>query len=106
MGAAPLLYKGLSMPTMARTGPEKRVYDQEEYGYHLCELNDIFRTRRYYAFSESLGFTQTDWRRRDPQIVEVNFSHRFGKFDIGLFKRKNMKGESEGMQNGMQGMGQ
>lgn len=68
--------------------------------------NDIFRTRRYYSFSESDGFTQWDWRRRDPQVVRVNFSYRFGKFDIGLFKRKNMKGESEGMQNGMQGMGQ
>ncbi len=68
--------------------------------------NDIFRTRRYFAFSESNGFAQTDWRRRDPQVVRVNFSYRFGKFDVGLFKRKNMKGESEGMQNGMQGMGQ
>lgn len=68
--------------------------------------NDIFRTRRYSSFSESIGFTQTDFRRRDPQIVRLNFSYRFGKFDIGLFKRKNMKGESEGMQNGMQGMGQ
>lgn len=68
--------------------------------------NDIFRTRRYFAFSESTGFEQTDWRRRDPQIVRLNFSYRFGKFDVGLFKRKNMKGESEGMQNGMQGMGQ
>ena len=68
--------------------------------------NDIFRTRRYFAFSESENFSQTDWRRRDPQIVRLNFSYRFGKFDVGLFKRKNMKGESEGMQNGMQGMGQ
>lgn len=68
--------------------------------------NDIFRSRRYYAFSESEGFSQFDWRRRDPQIVRLNFSYRFGKFDIALFKRKNMKGESEGMQNGMQGMGQ
>lgn len=68
--------------------------------------SDIFRSRRYYAFSESAGFTQWDWRRRDPQIVRLNFNYRFGKFDIALFKRKNMKGESEGMQNGMQGMGQ
>ncbi|MDF2189337.1 TonB-dependent receptor [Paraflavitalea sp. CAU 1676] len=68
--------------------------------------SDIFRSRRYYTFSESASFSQTDWRRRDPQVVRVNFNYRFGKFDIGLFKRKNMKGESEGMQNGMQGVGQ
>jgi hypothetical protein len=49
---------------------------------------------------------QDDWRRRDPQMVRINVSYRFGKFDISLFKRKNMKGEAEGMQNGMQGMQQ
>jgi outer membrane receptor protein involved in Fe transport len=68
--------------------------------------SDIFRTRRYFAHTEATGFVQDEWKRRDPQIVRVNFSYRFGKMDIGLFKRKNMKGEAEGMQNGMQGMGQ
>jgi hypothetical protein len=38
--------------------------------------------------------------------VRLNFNWRFGKFDMSLFKRKNMKGEMEGMQNGMQGMQQ
>lgn len=68
--------------------------------------SDIFRTRRYFVHSEAMGFSQDEWRRRDPQIVRVNFSYRFGKFDVSLFKRKNMRGESEGMQNGMQGMQQ
>ena len=67
-------------------------------------FSDIFRTRRYFVHSESTGFVQDDWRRRDPQIVRVNFSYRFGKFDAALFKRKNMRGESEGMQNSMQGI--
>lgn len=67
-------------------------------------MNDIFRTRRYFVHSESTGFVQDEWRRRDPQIVRVNFSYRFGKFDVALFKRKNTRGEAEGMQNGMQGM--
>jgi outer membrane receptor protein involved in Fe transport len=66
--------------------------------------SDIFRTRRYFVHSEAEGFVQEDWRRRDPQIVRVNFSYRFGKFDASLFKRKNTRGESEGMQNGMQGV--
>jgi outer membrane receptor protein involved in Fe transport len=65
--------------------------------------SDIFRTRRYFVHSEAEGFVQEDWRRRDPQIVRVNFSYRFGKFDASLFKRKNTRGEAEGMQNGMQG---
>ncbi|OQP56953.1 hypothetical protein A3860_10285 [Niastella vici] len=68
--------------------------------------SDIFRTRRYFVHSEATGFVQDDWRRRDPQIVRLNFSYRFGKFDASLFKRKNLKGDQEGMQNGMQGMQQ
>jgi outer membrane receptor protein involved in Fe transport len=68
--------------------------------------SDIFRTRRYRVHSEAIGLVQDEWRRRDPQIVRLNLSYRFGKFDLSLFKRKNMKGEAEGMQNGMQGMGQ
>lgn len=66
-------------------------------------INDILRSRRYFVHSESAGFIQDDWRRRDPQIVRLNFNYRFGKFDVSLFKRKNMRGEAEGMQNGMQG---
>ncbi|MFL5744932.1 MAG: TonB-dependent receptor domain-containing protein [Niastella sp.] len=67
---------------------------------------DVFRTRKYVVHSEALGFVQDDWRRRDPQVVRVNFSYRFGKFDASLFKRKNTKGDQEGMQNGMQGIQQ
>jgi outer membrane receptor protein involved in Fe transport len=69
-------------------------------------INDIFRTRRYYVHSESIGFIQDEWRRRDPQIVRLNFNYRFGKFDASLFKRKNLRSENEGMQNGMQGVQQ
>jgi outer membrane receptor protein involved in Fe transport len=68
--------------------------------------SDIFRTRKYFVHSEAAGFVQDDWRRRDPQMVRVNISYRFGKFDVSLFKRKNLKGEQEGLQNGMQGMQQ
>ena len=67
-------------------------------------MNDVLRSRKYSVHSEGMGFVQDDWRRRDAQIVRVNFSYRFGKFDAALFKRKNTKGEAEGMQNGMQGM--
>ncbi len=69
-------------------------------------VNDVFRTRKYSVFSEANGFKQTDWRRRDAQIVRLNLSYRFGKFDASLFKRKNMRGEAEGMSNGMQGIQQ
>ena len=67
-------------------------------------VNDLLRTRRYFVHAESSYFVQDDWRRRDPQIVRLNFNYRFGKFDVALFKRKNMRSEQEGMQNGMQGV--
>ncbi|MBA2248902.1 MAG: TonB-dependent receptor, partial [Chitinophagaceae bacterium] len=69
-------------------------------------VNDIFRTRVYSTHSESVFFVQDNIRRRDPQIFRLNFNWRFGKFDVSLFKRKNLKGEQEGIQNGMQGVGQ
>jgi outer membrane receptor protein involved in Fe transport len=74
-------------------------------------MNDIFRTRLYHVHSMSnisptVYTIQETERRRDPQMVRLNFSYRFGKVDVSLFKRKNLKGEQEGIQNGMQGAGQ
>ena len=69
-------------------------------------ISDIFRTRVYSTHSESIYFIQDNIRRRDPQVARLNFNWRFGKFDVSLFKRKNLKGEAEGMQNGMQGIQQ
>ena len=51
--------------------------------------SDFLRTRQSIVFSEAEGFNQNSWRRRDPQFVRVNFSYRFGKMDVSLFKRKN-----------------
>ena len=56
-------------------------------------VNDIFRTKKYNAHSESSFFIQDSWRRRDPQVARLNFNWRFGKFDANLFKRKSTKGE-------------
>ena len=56
-------------------------------------VNDIFKTRRSDVHSESPYFTQDVFRRRDPQILRLNFNWRFGKFDANLFKRKNNKNQ-------------
>lgn len=61
-------------------------------------IQDIFASRRNGSFSESALFVQEAWRIRDPQFIRLNFSYRFGKFDLSLFKRKNLKmGGDEGM---------
>lgn len=62
-------------------------------------VNDIFRTRRQNIFSQSAYFTQEVFRRRDPQILRINFNWRFGKFDPNLFKRKNNKNQGDGSEN-------
>lgn len=79
---------------------------KERRGSVSLSMNDVFRTRRSDIHSESIYFTQDAFRRRDPQIVRLNFSWRFGKFDATLFKRKNLRGEQEGIQGGMQGVQQ
>lgn len=64
-------------------------------------MNDIFRTRRSDIHSESSFIIQDAFRRRDPQVVRVNFNWRFGKIDPNLFKRKNNRADQGG---GMEGM--
>ncbi|HEX4887463.1 MAG TPA: outer membrane beta-barrel protein [Luteibaculaceae bacterium] len=53
-------------------------------------VRDIFRTDINFTHSESVFFVQDTYRLRNPQYIRVNFSYRFGKFDVSLFKRKNM----------------
>jgi len=65
-------------------------------------VNDIFKTRRSDTYSESQFFVQNSYRVRDQQIFRLNFNYRFGKLDMSLFKRKNMKAGMEGLQEGMQ----
>ncbi len=65
-------------------------------------MNDIFRTQLFKTYSESTSFNQISERRRDPQVLRLNFSYRFGKFDATLFKRKNNKADQGGGTDMMQ----
>jgi outer membrane receptor protein involved in Fe transport len=65
-------------------------------------MNDIFRTQEFKTYSESVYFNQISSRRRDPQVLRLNFSFRFGKFDANLFKRKNTKADTGGGMDMMQ----
>ncbi|PWT76825.1 MAG: TonB-dependent receptor [Bacteroidetes bacterium] len=65
-------------------------------------VSDIFRTRWSKQHSEGPTFVQDYDRLRDPQLVRVNFTWRFGKMDVSLFKRKNFN--NSGSQDAMQGM--
>ncbi|RFM27217.1 TonB-dependent receptor [Deminuibacter soli] len=60
-------------------------------------MNDIFRTQVYNTYAQSDFLIQNQYRRRDPQLLRLNFSYRFGKFDASLFKRKSNKGGDSGL---------
>jgi len=66
-------------------------------------VSDIFRTRYNEQISRSDSFYQDYYRLNNPQMVRINFSYRFGKMDVSLFKRQNTK--STGTQDALQ-MGQ
>lgn len=67
---------------------------KEKRGAISININDIFKTRKYDAYTESPFFIQDALRRRDWRVVRVNFNYRFGKFDANLFKRKNTKADN------------
>lgn len=69
-------------------------------------VNDVFSTRRFDQYSESTFFIQNSHRLNDVPMFRLNFAFRFGQMDVSLFKRKDTKGENEGAQGAMQGMGQ
>lgn len=69
------------------------------------QMSDVFRSRLNATHAESSFLLYDAERRRDPQLMRLSFNWRFGKIDVSLFKRKNMKGEMDNMQNAQQGMG-
>jgi len=65
-------------------------------------FSDIFRSRKSDQHSESAFFVQDYNRLRDPQMLRLNFSYRFGKMDVSLFKRKNTNTSGMDASQGMQ----
>lgn len=59
-------------------------------------MQDIFATRKQGSYTETDFFTQSTSRIMNPRMVRVNFMYRFGKMDMSLFNRKNMKSSSQG----------
>ena len=68
-----------------------------------ASINDIFGTDYQKNHTESIYFVQDYQRLRDPHLVRLNLSYRFGKFDATLFKRKNNK-SLQGGDNGASDM--
>ena len=80
----------------------RKEFLKDKKGALTLSMNDVFKTKVYGSYSESQYFTQTNSRRRDWQVFRLNFNYRFGKIDASIFKRKNVRSGSDGMQEGMQ----
>ncbi|GAA4309333.1 outer membrane beta-barrel family protein [Compostibacter hankyongensis] len=66
-------------------------------------LSDIFNTEQRFTHTVSEGyFIQDATRKRMSRVFKINFSYRFGKQDVGLFKRKaKTKSQQGGGDNNM-----
>jgi outer membrane receptor protein involved in Fe transport len=61
----------------------------------VFNMQDVFRTRINDAYSTS-QYENLDYSRiRDPQFMRLTLSYRFGKMDMDLFKKKNMKQDQD-----------
>lgn len=81
----------------------KKEFGKTKQTSLTLSVNDIFRTQLRDTYTFSDFFDQRYVTRRDPRIFRLQFSWRFGKQDVNLFKRKNLKGEMEGMGESMSG---
>jgi outer membrane receptor protein involved in Fe transport len=65
-------------------------------GSLTLSVQDIFASRREGSYTATDFFIQETDRIRNPQLIRLNFSYRFGKMDMSLFKRKNNRMNMQG----------
>jgi len=102
MGGSQSASQGYISPNFGVDLAFKKTFMKNDAASLTLSVTDIFKTRKYEQYSYSDYFTQTTSRVRDPQMVRLNFAYRFGKIDMSLFKRKNMRQDTQGATDGMQ----
>src|SRR5436190_4374930 len=102
MGAAQSAAQGYIKSTYGFDVAFKKSFLKNDAASVSFSVNDIFKTRKSEQHSFSQYFIQDYSRQRDPQMFRLNFTYRFGKMDMSLFKRKNMKSDMSGATDGMQ----
>jgi len=90
--------QGYTEPTYGLDGALKFEFLKNKAASLTLNCQDILKTRKNVIYSESIYYTQTATRIRDQQFFRLNFFYRFGKFDVSLFKRKNMKVNTDGLE--------
>ena len=98
MGGPPMMQsqsasQGYIRPSWGMDLAVKKSFLKDNAASVSLSINDIFRTRVSDQYSSSDYFIQDYSRLRDPQMIRLNLSYRFGKLDASLFKRKSNKGD-------------
>ncbi len=96
-GQTTLSAQGYVNPNYGVDAAIKKDFGKTKNISATLSMNDIFRTKLYSYYSATVFYSQTYDRRRDPQILRLNLSYRFGKMDASLFKRKNTKNTDNGI---------
>jgi outer membrane receptor protein involved in Fe transport len=98
-GPAGATAQGYSLPVYFIDAALKYEFLKDKKASLTLNAADILKTRIVKTHSESDYFTQDAARTKDQLFFRLTFSYRFGKFDVSLFKRKNTKMNSDGMQD-------
>jgi hypothetical protein len=79
----------------------KKTFLKNNAAAVTLSMSDVFRTRVNEQVSYSPYFYQDYYRLSNPQLVRLNFTYRFGKMDMSLFKRQS-KNQGQGAQDATQ----
>lgn len=94
--------QGYILPYWSTDIAIKKTFFKNQAGAVTLSVNDIFRTSGTEQRSYAEHFLQDYYRLNNPQLVRLNFSYRFGKMDVSLFKRQNKnQGGADASQMGM-----
>jgi outer membrane receptor protein involved in Fe transport len=104
---------GFGPPGMNMSQSSAQGYVKANYGFDLAvkksflknnaasltiSATDIFQTRWTHSYTYAEFYERESVRWPDSPMFRATFNYRFGKMDMNLFKRKNMKAEGESMQ--------
>jgi len=93
--------QGYILPSYALDVAIRKDFLKNKAASLTLSFSDILATKVNATQSETSFFVQNTSRKRDSQFFRFSFNYRFGKFDVSLFKRKNTKVNTEGMDMGM-----
>lgn len=92
--------QGYIKPTYGLDLSLKKEFTKVKNLTMTVSMQDVLKTRINYTHSETRLFIQDTFSRRDWQLLRLQISWKFGKVDSSLFKRRNNRTNSEGMDMG------